>query len=116
MKKITKSTQNKKHDSSGKNFEITGIIMFLFGFFVCLSLFGYKTGIIGDFLVDGFHVLFGISSPIIALVVHTKGSVVQKSMDGMQHSLLQRMLQTGQRAKGICKVKNSAIMQSLGMA
>lgn len=53
---------------------------------------------------------------IIALVVHTKGSVVQKSMDGMQHSLLQRMLQTGQRAKGICKVKNSAIMQSLGMA
>lgn len=52
----------------------------------------------------------------IALVVHTKGSVVQKSMDGMQHSLLQRMLQTGQRAKGICKVKNSAIMQSLGMA
>ena len=53
---------------------------------------------------------------IIALVVHTKGSIVQKSMDGMQHSLLQRMLQTGQRAKGICKVKNSAIMQSLGMA
>lgn len=33
-----------------------------------------------------------------------------------EHSLLQRMLQTGQRAKGICKVKNSAIMQSLGMA
>lgn len=45
-----------------------------------------------------------------------QGSVVQKPMDGIQHSLLQRMLQTGQRAKGICKVKNSAIMQSLGMA
>ena len=67
MKKITKSTQNNKHSSSEKKFEITGIIMFLFGAFVCLSLFGYKTGIIGDFLVDGFHVLFGISSPIIAL-------------------------------------------------
>ena len=52
----------------------------------------------------------------IALGVHIKGSVVQKSMEGMQHSLPQRMLQTGQRAKGICKVKNSAIMQSLGMA
>lgn len=41
---------------------------------------------------------------------------LQYALHGMQHSLLQRMLQTGQRAKGICKVKNSAIMQSLGMA
>ena len=84
MKKITKSTQNKKHDSSGKNFEITGIIMFLFGFFVCLSLFGYKTGIIGDFLVDGFHVLFGISSPIIALAFTLLGAKYTLSGTGIE--------------------------------
>lgn len=66
MKGNTKRTQEKKNPPERK-IEITGIITFLFGFFMCLSLFGYRTGIAGDFFVDGFHVLFGASSLIIAV-------------------------------------------------
>ena len=67
MKLKEKPARRRKSSSSKNNFEITGIISFLFGFFVCLSLFGYGTGIIGDFVSDGFRVLFGASALFIAL-------------------------------------------------
>ena len=53
MKKKVHITREKKKGQGTNRVEITGIVMILLGFFVCLSLGGYGMGIVG---IRGFAV------------------------------------------------------------
>lgn len=68
MKKKMQTVQRKKYKKEEHDFEITGIIMLLFGIFITLSLSGFGMGIVGDFANDGFRVLFGVSAFLIAIL------------------------------------------------
>lgn len=56
MKKKTTSARRRTHDGS-KNYEISGIVIFCFGIFAFISLFGGGTGIMGKWVSDGIHFL-----------------------------------------------------------
>lgn len=66
MKKKTTSARRRTHDGS-KNYEISGIVIFCFGIFAFISLFGGGTGIMGKWVSDGIHFLFGLAAPAAAL-------------------------------------------------
>lgn len=66
MKKKTTSARRRTHDGS-KNYEISGIVIFCFGIFAFISLFGGGTGIMGKWVNDGIHFLFGLAAPAAAL-------------------------------------------------
>lgn len=75
MKKKVHITREKKKGQGTNRVEITGIVMILLGFFVCLSLGGYGMGIVGNLLRNGFYVLFGVASFGAALVLIFTGAV-----------------------------------------
>ena len=50
MKKKVHIAREKKKSQGTNRVEITGIVMILLGFFVCLSLGGYGMGIVGNLL------------------------------------------------------------------
>ena len=50
MKKKVHIAREKKKSQGTNRVEITGIVMILLGFFVCLSLSGYGMGIVGNLL------------------------------------------------------------------
>lgn len=75
MKKKVHIAREKKKSQGTNRVEITGIVMILLGFFVCLSLSGYGMGIVGNLLRNGFYVLFGVASFGAALVLIFTGAV-----------------------------------------
>ena len=75
MKKKVHIAREKKKSQGTNRVEITGIVMILLGFFVCLSLGGYGMGIVGNLLRNGFYVLFGVASFGAALVLIFTGAV-----------------------------------------
>ena len=75
MKKKVHIAREKKKGQGTNRVEITGIVMILLGFFVCLSLGGYGMGIVGNLLRNGFYVLFGVASFGAALVLIFTGAV-----------------------------------------
>ena len=69
MKKKTTSARRRANDGS-KNYEISGIVIFCFGIFAFISLFGLfggGTGLMGKWVSDGIHFLFGLGAPAAAL-------------------------------------------------
>lgn len=66
MKKKTVSARRRKNNRSG-SYEISGIVIFCFGIFVLISLFSEGTGIMGKWVNDGIHFLFGLGSVLSAL-------------------------------------------------
>lgn len=71
MKKKTAAPRRRKAKTSGKtsssSYEISGIIIFLFGVFALISLFSDGTGTVGKMVSDGIHFLFGVGSLFCAL-------------------------------------------------
>lgn len=55
--------------SGEKSYEITGVILFLFGLFILFSLFSDSTGFFGDITNKGSHFLFGFGAPFCALLM-----------------------------------------------
>lgn len=69
MKKKITSARRRANDGS-KNYEISGIVIFCFGIFAFISLFGLfggGTGLMGKWVSDGIHFLFGLAAPAAAL-------------------------------------------------
>lgn len=58
VKKKTRSGK-RKQTSTTHQYEITGIFLFLFGVFLCISLTGQDLGILGSWMEDTLHFLFG---------------------------------------------------------
>lgn len=58
--------QTAENDGSS-NYEISGIIIFCFGIFTFISLFSQSTGMMGKWVSDGIHFLFGLGAPAAAL-------------------------------------------------
>ena len=81
MKKKVHIAREKKKSQGTNRVEITGIVMILLGFFVCLSLGGYGMGIVGNLLRNGFYVLFGVASFGAALVLIFTGAVYVLTCD-----------------------------------
>lgn len=77
MKKRTRIVKKRKQNQKGLHAEIAGIVILLFALFTCLSLFGVSSGILGDWLRDLFHFLFGVLAFIPALyLVYLGGRLV----------------------------------------
>ena len=71
MKKKTASRRwtTRTPKSGEKSYEITGVILFLFGLFILFSLFSDSTGFFGDITNKGSHFLFGFGAPFCALLM-----------------------------------------------
>ena len=71
MKKKTASRRRttRTPKSGEKSYEITGVILFLFGLFILFSLFSDSTGFFGDITNKGSHFLFGFGAPFCALLM-----------------------------------------------
>lgn len=71
MKKKTASRRRttRTPKSGEKSYEITGVILFLFGLFILFSLFSDSTGFFGDITNKGSHFLFGFCAPFCALLM-----------------------------------------------
>lgn len=71
MKKKTAAPRRRKTRTSGRtsssSYEISGVIIFLFGVFALISLFSDGTGTVGKMVSDGIHFLFGVGSLFCAL-------------------------------------------------
>lgn len=71
MKKKTAAPRRRKAKTasrtSSSSYEISGIIIFLFGVFALISLFSDGTGTVGKMVSDGIHFLFGVGSLFCAL-------------------------------------------------
>ena len=71
MKKKTAAPKRRKTRASGRtsssSYEISGVIIFLFGVFALISLFSDGTGSFGKMVSDGIHFLFGVGSLFCAL-------------------------------------------------
>lgn len=71
MKKKTAAPRRRKAKTasrtSSSSYEISGIIIFLFGVFALISLFSDGTGSFGKMVSDGIHFLFGVGSIFCAL-------------------------------------------------
>ena len=71
MKKKTAAPRRRKAETasrtSSSSYEISGIIIFLFGVFALISLFSDGTGTVGKMVSDGIHFLFGVGSLFCAL-------------------------------------------------
>ena len=59
----------KKASGQGSSYEITGVILFLFGLFILFSLFSDHTGFIGELCSKGTHFLLGMGAPFGALLI-----------------------------------------------
>ena len=59
----------KKATGQGSSYEITGVILFLFGLFILFSLFSDHTGFIGELSSKGVHFLLGMGAPFGALLI-----------------------------------------------
>ena len=70
-----KEKNNKEKSQNKGNIEIFGIILFLFGFFMSVSLLGYDTGIVGSMLSDAAHVIFGIAAFLVAVCFVLMGAI-----------------------------------------
>lgn len=64
----TRRTSNKPSGQE-KSYEITGVILFLFGLFILFSLFSDNTGFIGELSSKGTHFLLGMGAPFGALLI-----------------------------------------------
>ena len=71
MKKKTASRRRttRVQKSEEKSYEITGVILFLFGLFILFSLFSDSTGFFGDITNKGSHFLFGFGASFCALLM-----------------------------------------------
>lgn len=71
MKKKTASRRRttRTPKSGEKSYEITGVILFLFGLFILFSLFSDSTGFFGDITNKGSHFLFGFGAPFCAFLM-----------------------------------------------
>lgn len=58
-----------KPNGQEKSYEITGVILFLFGIFILFSLFSDNTGFIGELSSKGTHFLLGMGAPFGALLI-----------------------------------------------
>lgn len=81
------STPKRRNDTTQKNdkknMEIWGIILFLFGFFMGITLLGYETGLIGSLVQDATRVLFGMVSPLVSLYLMIEGSLYMLTERGL---------------------------------
>ncbi len=68
-RRAVKRQPAKKTGGQGKNYEITGVILFLFSVFILFSLFQGNTGFIGDICSKGTHFLLGMGAPFGALLM-----------------------------------------------
>ena len=67
MKTKKNGRRRRKSSAGGHTYEITGVIFFLFGVFLCVSLYGRDTGIFGTYLRDLLHFLFGMTAVVPSL-------------------------------------------------
>lgn len=68
-KKSHNSIRKKKQNRSKLSYEITGLFLLFIGIFITVSILGFKTGIIGDFVLQVFNIIFGILSIIPAIIL-----------------------------------------------
>jgi len=57
----------KRRNSSSHKYEITGIVFFLLGVFLCVSLAGKDAGLFGEYMRDMLHFLFGMTALVPSL-------------------------------------------------
>ena len=69
MKRKTERPRRTQKSSQGRNYEITGVALFLFGLFVLFSLFSDNTGTFGSISNTGTHFLLGVGAPLGALLM-----------------------------------------------
>lgn len=62
MRNKTQKKKDVQLKQNNRNYEITGIIMLLFGVFSFVSLANYNTGILGSWANNGLHFLFGMGA------------------------------------------------------
>lgn len=86
MKKRARS-RSKTRNNSNSNYEISGVIIFFLGIFVTVSLWGTRTGLLGDLANQGIHFLFGIAAWLFAIflmffgaryAIFSKGIVINR--------------------------------------
>lgn len=65
----TRRRTSTKGSGQGSSYEITGVILFLFGLFILFSLFSDHTGFIGELSSKGTHFLLGMGAPFGALLI-----------------------------------------------
>lgn len=70
-KKNRNSVRRSKKNNSKLSYELTGLFLLFLGVFITISIFGLKTGIVGDLILQVFSVIFGVLSiiPAIGLIV-----------------------------------------------
>lgn len=69
-----KNTVRKRRQKGSLTYEMVGLFLFLLGIFIAVALFVQNAGLIGSFLRDGFHFLFGIGAFPAALAVTAAGA------------------------------------------
>lgn len=69
MRNKTQKKKDVQLKQNNRNYEITGIIMLLFGVFSFVSLANYNTGILGSWANNGLHFLFGMGAFLSVLVI-----------------------------------------------
>lgn len=74
MRKRKPSLQHKKsRRRSGHKYEILGVILFLLGIFLCMSLFGRDMGVFGGWLRDTLRFFFGMTAVVPCFFVSLLG-------------------------------------------
>lgn len=69
-----KATRRTKRKNDSTRYEIGGVILFLFGLFVCAGLIGLPVGSLGRILNDGFRFLFGATALLPGLLLLIAGA------------------------------------------
>lgn len=67
MKSRKSPKGRKRRNSSSHKYEITGIVFFLLGVFLCVSLAGRDAGLFGEYMRDMLHFLFGMTALVPSL-------------------------------------------------
>ncbi len=69
MKRKTERPRRTTKSRQGSSYEITGVVLFLFGLFVLFSLFSDNTGTFGSVSDKGMHFLLGVGAPLGAFLM-----------------------------------------------
>ena len=67
MSREMKTPRKRQIKHNSRKYELLGIVLFALGLFFCISLTGQDMGILGQWMKDSFHFIFGITAMIPGL-------------------------------------------------
>ena len=69
LEKKKRTVKRRKTGSDLLYYEVMGVVLLACGIFVCVSLLGESTGLFGETVADLFHLLFGVTAIVPALLI-----------------------------------------------